>query len=207
MGFDLIVNFKLPYFADSPSDFWRRWHISLSSWLRDYLYVPLGGNRSGQLKTLRNLTLTMVLGGLWHGAAWNFVLWGTYHGALLVVYRQFGGDPGRPRVVPVPLRILFMFLLTLLGWVFFRATSIEQIVTMLSSISLASSSQTASVAYRLLFFAAPLAAVEIWQCATNDLLIVTKTNAWFRVLAYTFLLVWIFIFGVREPAEFLYFQF
>ena len=84
MGFDLILNFKLPYFALSPSDFWRRWHISLSTWLRDYLYIPLGGNRGTKLQTFRNLMVTMLLGGLWHGAAWNFVLWGA------LPWRHFG---------------------------------------------------------------------------------------------------------------------
>jgi len=86
MGFELMVNFRLPYFASSPQEFWQRWHISLSTWLRDYLYVPLGDNRKGPLATYRNLALTMLLGGLWHGAAWNYVLWGAYHGALLILY-------------------------------------------------------------------------------------------------------------------------
>ncbi len=87
LGFDIMLNFNLPYFAKNPSDFWRRWHISLSTWLRDYLYIPLGGNRHGTWQTCRNLMLTMVLGGLWHGAAWTFVLWGAFHGSLLVIYR------------------------------------------------------------------------------------------------------------------------
>jgi D-alanyl-lipoteichoic acid acyltransferase DltB (MBOAT superfamily) len=87
LGFDIMLNFNLPYFAISPSDFWRRWHISLSTWLRDYLYIPLGGNRGGTVATYRNLFLTMLLGGLWHGAAWTFVLWGMYHGLLLIAYR------------------------------------------------------------------------------------------------------------------------
>lgn len=87
LGFDIMVNFNLPYFAQSPSDFWHRWHISLSTWLRDYLYIPLGGNRHGVSKTYRNLMITMLLGGLWHGAAWTFVLWGAFHGLVLVVYR------------------------------------------------------------------------------------------------------------------------
>ncbi|MFO1490970.1 MAG: MBOAT family O-acyltransferase [Kiritimatiellia bacterium] len=87
MGFDLMVNFRMPYFATNPSDFWRRWHISLSTWLRDYLYIPLGGNRGGPARTHRNLLLTMVLGGLWHGAAWHFVAWGLYHGLLLSGHR------------------------------------------------------------------------------------------------------------------------
>lgn len=89
LGFELMLNFKLPYFAITPSDFWARWHISLSTWLRDYLYIPLGGNRRGTLKTYRNLFLTMVLGGLWHGANWTFVLWGAFHGVILIIYRVF----------------------------------------------------------------------------------------------------------------------
>lgn len=87
LGFDLMVNFRMPYLAVSPSDFWRRWHISLSTWLREYLYIPLGGNRGGEAKTYRNLALTMILGGLWHGAAWTFVVWGAYQGLILIVYR------------------------------------------------------------------------------------------------------------------------
>ncbi len=91
LGFDIMLNFNFPYLAKDPSDFWRRWHISLSSWLRDYLYIPLGGNRHGTLQTYRNLMLTMVLGGLWHGAAWTFVLWGAFHGFILVLYRLWAG--------------------------------------------------------------------------------------------------------------------
>src|SRR5882724_4541117 len=78
LGFELMLNFNLPYFATNPSDFWRRWHISLSNWLRDYLYIPLGGSRGGEARTYRNLGLTMLLGGLWHGAAWNYIWWGAY---------------------------------------------------------------------------------------------------------------------------------
>jgi D-alanyl-lipoteichoic acid acyltransferase DltB (MBOAT superfamily) len=101
LGFEIMLNFNLPYLAISPSDFWRRWHISLSTWLRDYLYIPLGGNRYGTFNTYRNLLLTMFLGGLWHGAAWTFVLWGTYHGLVLVAYRicapDLGETPNRER--------------------------------------------------------------------------------------------------------------
>jgi len=89
LGYDLTVNFNFPYFARSVTDFWRRWHISLSTWLRDYLYIPLGGNRGSLLFTYRNLLLTMLLGGLWHGAAWGFVVWGALHGAALVVHREW----------------------------------------------------------------------------------------------------------------------
>ena len=87
LGFELPLNFNLPYFATSPRDFWSRWHISLSQWLRDYLYIPLGGNRRGQWLTCRNVMLTMIAGGLWHGAQWTFVVWGLYHGCLLSLDR------------------------------------------------------------------------------------------------------------------------
>ncbi|MEL6616295.1 MAG: MBOAT family O-acyltransferase, partial [Bacteroidota bacterium] len=87
MGFELMLNFRRPYLTRNPSEFWRHWHISLSSWLRDYLYIPLGGNRGGEVQTYRNLMITMILGGLWHGAGWGFVLWGLFHGGFLAVHR------------------------------------------------------------------------------------------------------------------------
>ena len=129
MGFELCVNFNKPYVARTPSEFWRRWHISLSTWLRDYLYVPLGGNRGGRLLTYRNLMLTMLLGGLWHGAAWNFVLWGFFHGVLLCAYRLADVDSwlrGAHKALSFGAAVLF-FLLTLYGWLLFRAQSFEQI--------------------------------------------------------------------------------
>jgi alginate O-acetyltransferase complex protein AlgI len=132
MGYDLGVNFRRPYLSSSFSEFWQRWHISLSSWLRDYLYIPLGGNRQGTLLTYRNLLITMFLGGLWHGAAWTFVIWGLLHGAYLVIWR-LGAEflksfarlttPAEKRIARLPL-ILVVFLLTTLAWVFFRAPSL-----------------------------------------------------------------------------------
>jgi alginate O-acetyltransferase complex protein AlgI len=118
-GLRIPINFDSPYKALDPSDFWRRWHISLSSCLRDYLYIPLGGNRQGERKAYRNLILTMLIGGLWHGASWTFVIWGAYHGVLLAAYRRFSSLWDRlPRVV----RQISMFLLALFGWVLFRST-------------------------------------------------------------------------------------
>jgi alginate O-acetyltransferase complex protein AlgI len=119
-GLHIPQNFNSPYKALDPSDFWRRWHISLSTVLRDYLYIPLGGNRRGTFDTYRNLMLTMLLGGLWHGAAWTFVAWGAYHGALLCAYKAAGGAWDR---LPQATRQLGMFVLAVLGWVLFRATS------------------------------------------------------------------------------------
>lgn len=132
LGFEIMLNFNLPYVARTPSEFWQRWHISLSSWLRDYLYVPLGGNRHGTLLTYRNLMLTMLLGGLWHGANWTFVIWGAYHGAILVVYRLLRVDAWLAENDGFrPLRdatlIAGMFALTMIGWLFFRAQSFSEL--------------------------------------------------------------------------------
>ena len=131
LGIELMVNFDRPYIAENPSDFWRRWHISLSQWLRDYLYKPLGGSRGGQFRTYRNLMLTMVLGGLWHGAAWNFVIWGIYQGLLLILHRAATVDLGlripEGRAWSWVSRIL-MFHAVCYGWLLFRATSFEQIL-------------------------------------------------------------------------------
>jgi alginate O-acetyltransferase complex protein AlgI len=123
LGFHFPMNFRRPYLADSMTEFWRRWHMSLSRWLRDYLYIPLGGNRHGRLQTYRNLMLTMLLGGLWHGASWNFVVWGGYHGVLLSLERVTD-LPGRKTPLLTPLRIAITFTLASLGWVFFRAADL-----------------------------------------------------------------------------------
>jgi alginate O-acetyltransferase complex protein AlgI len=121
-GFEITDNFRAPYGALGFSDFWRRWHISLSSWLRDYLYVSLGGNRGSGSKTLRNLMLTMLIGGLWHGASWTFVVWGGLHGVYLVGERSLRGRVREPTgAVVVALGIVGTYLLTCVTWVFFRA--------------------------------------------------------------------------------------
>jgi alginate O-acetyltransferase complex protein AlgI len=127
LGFVFPKNFDAPYRADSITDFWRRWHISLSTWLRDYLYVPLGGNRQGRARTYLNLLVVMLLGGFWHGAQWTFVLWGAFHGVLLALERM-QGRRGFYWRLPRAARVAFTFLLVCVGWVFFRAESVEQSV-------------------------------------------------------------------------------
>ncbi len=140
LGFQLPVNFNRPYFARNPSDFWRRWHISLSSWLRDYLYVPLGGSRKRPLITYRNLLLTMLLGGLWHGASWNFVLWGSLHAIFLMVHRKYGelrrtADPSyQPSNNPlvVTAAVLLMQYCVLVTWITFRVSDTEKMLQALA---------------------------------------------------------------------------
>jgi len=135
LGFHFPVNFRRPYLASSITDFWHRWHISLSRWLRDYLYIPLGGNRQGRLQTYRNLMLTMLLGGLWHGASWNFVIWGGYHGGLLSVERMFRRGDTEPTserwTWTYPVQAMVTFGLVMVGWVFFRATTFHDSVYVL----------------------------------------------------------------------------
>jgi D-alanyl-lipoteichoic acid acyltransferase DltB (MBOAT superfamily) len=127
LGFDIMLNFNLPYFAVSPSDFWQRWHISLSTWLRDYLYIPLGGNRKGTFNLYRNLMITMLLGGLWHGASWTFVIWGGFHGIILILYRLLAPDMDRNKMgfIKSAVSILVMFHLVCFGWLIFRAQNLE----------------------------------------------------------------------------------
>ena len=214
MGFELGVNFNLPYFALSPSDFWRRWHISLSTWLRDYLYVPLGGNRHGATRTYINLLLTMLLGGLWHGAAWHFVLWGAYHGVLLIAYRLADRDPpemdlwsGQRSVPYILAKMGVMFVLTNIGWVLFRAASVQQALHILTHVGVQRSAQTPEMAYTLLFFSAPLLLMEWWQYRARSLVVPASLRLAWRVPIYTGVLIWLCVFGVRASLKFIYFQF
>lgn len=127
LGFTLSENFNLPYIAKNISEFWKRWHISLSTWFQEYLYIPLGGSRFGTLKTYRNLLITMLICGLWHGAAWNFVLWGLIHGCLLCLYHFYAPFFGKNIQLPAILKILGTYLAVTLCWVFFRGTDMQNI--------------------------------------------------------------------------------
>jgi len=125
LGFRLPENFARPYSSVTITEFWRRWHMSLSRWFRDYLYIPLGGNRHGAAKTYRNLCIVFVLTGFWHGANWTFLVWGLYHGALLIIERGFQRD----RSTKTARRVLTMFLVVV-GWVFFRSADLPSALTM-----------------------------------------------------------------------------
>lgn len=132
-GFTFPENFRYPYAASSITDFWRRWHISLSSWFRDYLYVPLGGNRRGRARLYFNLVFVFFLCGLWHGASWNFIVWGVFHGAFLVLERLGLGK--RVEAAPAPLRLGYVWLVVLVGWVFFRADTLPHALGYLRAMS------------------------------------------------------------------------
>ncbi|WP_394833117.1 MBOAT family protein [Pendulispora rubella] len=136
-GYELPENFNAPYAAKSLQDFWHRWHISLSTWLRDYLYIPLGGSKDGPIRTYRNLMITMLLGGLWHGASWNFVIWGGLHGIALAATRMWQrAREGRPSVFfPRPLAVFLTFQYVCFAWIFFRAPSFAHAKLMLARIA------------------------------------------------------------------------
>lgn len=139
LGYDFPVNFDFPYRSVSIAEFWRRWHISLSGWLRDYLYIPLGGNRHGTLMRYRNLMLTMLLGGLWHGASWAFVVWGGLHGLALVLHRIYTSSAAKRRLASLPARLrlgsawLSTQLFVLLSWIPFRLNEVGEALEVLSA--------------------------------------------------------------------------
>ena len=132
LGFVFAKNFDSPYKSASITEFWRRWHISLSTFLRDYLYIPLGGNRKGNARTYINLMLVMLLGGLWHGASWNFVVWGTIHGGMLAFERAMGKNSFYSRI-PHPLQVCTTFIIVIFSWVFFRASDLPSALSYCAS--------------------------------------------------------------------------
>jgi D-alanyl-lipoteichoic acid acyltransferase DltB (MBOAT superfamily) len=214
LGFELALNFRLPYFATSPKDFWSRWHISLSTWLRDYLYIPLGGNRVGRLRANFNLLATMVIGGLWHGAAWTFVLWGFYHGLLLVAHRL--AQPWLDLVQPVGrtatacwrgLRIVVTFHLVCLGWLLFRATSVKQVAGLLGAIVRHPALPPWTAALPVLLLVLPLLAVQLAQYATRDLDVLGRTPWYVRTAFYTACFYAFLLAGNFSGTQFIYFQF
>jgi alginate O-acetyltransferase complex protein AlgI len=170
LGYELTINFNFPYFASDISDFWHRWHISLSTWLRDYLYIPLGGNRGPRWFVYRNIMVTMLLGGLWHGGAWTFVIWGGLHGIALVIHREWKGAsvgtalravPGRFGETSLP--IVSWALTTYwvcVAWIFFRAGSLERAVVTLRSFVLFNSPGVEEFSASLLLLVVALAVVH-----------------------------------------------
>ncbi len=132
LGFIFAKNFDSPYQSASITEFWRRWHISLSSWLREYLYIPLGGNRKGEVRTYVNLITVMLLGGLWHGASWNFVIWGGIHGSMLAIERAHG-KRGFFTAVPRPIQVALTFIVVVFAWVFFRAKDLPRALSFCGS--------------------------------------------------------------------------
>ena len=199
-GLRIPQNFDAPYCAAGIRDFWRRWHISLSTFLRDYLYIRLGGNRRGAFRTHVNLMITMLLGGLWHGANWTFVIWGGYHGVLLILDRAFEPWSGR---VPAAVRRAVTFLLVVIGWVIFRSTSLTMAGTWLSAMAgLGTGMEVvprALIGWALVGLLAVNTLPETWDIRFG------VTRRWAAVYAAGFFIAYLYL--NETPTIFLYYQF
>lgn len=212
LGIDLSYNFRMPYFSRSPSEFWQRWHISLSQWLRDYLYIPLGGNRHGPTRTHINLLLTMLLGGLWHGANWTFIAWGAWHGLLLIAYRLVGTErfekPASHKAISV-LQAVLMFHFVCVGWIFFRAESISQAFGLIGALGhgFAVTDFALYAGSLLLFFTAPLFVYEWLAYRRNEMLLALSQPVWQRVALYGYFIAMVVVFPPLTQQVFIYFQF
>jgi len=208
LGFRLPRNFDFPYLARNITEFWRRWHISLSSWLRDYLYISLGGNRGSRIITYRNLMLTMLLGGLWHGAGWNFVLWGGIHGAGLVVHKEWSRRFGRvPGVVGTAVGMLFTFWVVCVAWIFFRATSFEHATVMVRAFVTLDSPGAKSIAPDALLWLIPLVVAHAAAALRLPDRIVGRSPDWGLALGYGVVAYLALLFLPLDTAPFIYFQF
>ena len=218
-GIEPCPNFRQPYLSANITDFWRRWHISLSSWLRDYLYISLGGNRCGKIRTYVNLMLTMLLGGLWHGAAWTFVIWGGLHGLYLAVHKAFTGkgvntqetDKGRKTWIHTIAKLLCIFLtfnLVCFAWIFFRADSLTDALIYISRLG---NTEGARIdRFFVLTFVVYMATVSLldWSCERKKSETpVLPENSFLRGCIYGFALFLLVFIGSNNSDPFIYFQF
>jgi D-alanyl-lipoteichoic acid acyltransferase DltB (MBOAT superfamily) len=214
LGWDLMLNFNHPYLATSPSEFWRRWHISFSTWIRDYLYFSFGGSRGGVGRTVGATYAAMLISGLWHGASWNFVLWGAYHATLTVAYRfltPLVPKGFRESQLGHVLAVAWMFVLTVFGWLLFRVTDVSRITALLRLDPFGGTPAQAAAAVTMLAIAAlaaaPLLAALAWETwvapriAESPWRLPIQTTAW-AAFACTF-----FVFQRMAGNDFIYFQF
>ena len=209
LGIDLSRNFIFPYFAKNPSDFWKRWHISLSTWIRDYIYIPLGGNNGTKIRTITNLFIAMLLAGLWHGAAWNFIIWGAYHATLLTAYRSipFLSKSEYSSNLSLIFYTTLMFFFTLFGWLIFRSPDISFLVHVITNFFNYQNSQT--ILKPLLWLMLYITPLLILQYTTrqyqDEAVSINRTWKW----KVTDLLVLILLIGssTSKNQEFIYFQF
>jgi alginate O-acetyltransferase complex protein AlgI len=215
LGFHFMLNFRQPYLATSLQDFWRRWHISLSTWLRDYLYIPLGGNRQGERQTYQNLLLTMLLGGLWHGANWTFVVWGGLHGAGLAAGRAirhaFGLPDAETESLTSPvawIKRIAIFHVVCLAWIFFRASSLTDALHLLSGIGVLAWQPEYGIALRFLaMFVVPLFLIDVLNEARAEEYALERTGYHWRVAAGLATMGIVTLFSANQLNAFIYFRF
>ncbi|WP_426547437.1 MBOAT family O-acyltransferase [Dapis sp. BLCC M126] len=210
LGYELCLNFHFPYFSKNITEFWRRWHISLSNWLRDYLYIPLGGNRGGKLFTYRNLMLIMLLVGLWHGAGWNFVIWGGLHGGALILQREWSklSAPYKWLCTLIkPISPLLTFYWVCIGWIFFRAVDMEKSITIVKSFVFFNSpgSQELGIHHLGIFLLLAIAHFATYKNLWREWW--QKFPDWIFAAWYGFAFSVILLFIAPNYSAFIYFQF
>jgi len=211
LGFHFMVNFRQPYLAQSLQDFWRRWHMSLSSWLRDYLYIPLGGNRRGRARTYLNLMLTMLLGGLWHGANWTFVVWGGIHGAGLAVERLLTGESeirDSSAFMARWLRRCLVFAIVCVAWIFFREPSFAGAFHQLAGLFVWEWQPVYGVALQFLsVFVAALLLLDLGLESSRTEYLLADRSLALRVGIGVTACVLITLLGANQSNAFIYFRF
>lgn len=213
MGFDLMTNFERPYMATSVTDFWRRWHISLSTWFRDYVYIPLGGNRCSKLRNRINLLVTFTVSGLWHGANWTFVIWGFLNGVFQVFGKMWKKSGSKQKVYKGSERawnIFITFVLMTVAWTFFRANNVEDAIQALGMMCVPTGSlyipQTSLLVYILMGMAVLLVCDVLQEMHGRHPLLENKSVV-VRFASYLLLIVLILTVGVFDGGQFIYFQF
>jgi alginate O-acetyltransferase complex protein AlgI len=233
IGFDLSINFNLPYFSKNLTEFWRRWHITLSNWIRDYVYIPLGGNRNGNIRTYVNLIGAMTICGLWHGAGLNFIIWGAYNGSILAIERltKDSSFTARYRLLPDTLRIFITFNIVCFGWLLFRSENLAAFNLYLTAIfqntpsaspllfdtkdigSLFNYLGTTLFAsskdeiFLFLFYVSPLVLVQVFQNKHNNHFFEINYNPFYKGAIYGWFFASILLLGVENGKQFIYFQF
>jgi alginate O-acetyltransferase complex protein AlgI len=212
LGYDMSLNFNMPYFSKSVTEFWRRWHISLSAWLRDYLYIPLGGSKKGKVRTYLNLFITMLLGGLWHGSSWNFVIWGGLNGFYLSIEKMFNVKTKLSENYLFRfLKVFFVFNLISLSWVFFRSETIAQSLGLLKNISVnfwSLSIKDTSVFINCIFSICSLLLFEFLIYRKYSIEHFISQSKLKPLYALNFIsIILILLFAVNSGAQFIYFQF
>ncbi|MGH8542280.1 MAG: MBOAT family O-acyltransferase [Gammaproteobacteria bacterium] len=217
LGFHFMVNFRQPYLATSLQDFWRRWHISLSTWLRDYLYIPLGGSRNGERKTYRNLMLTMLIGGLWHGANWRFVVWGGIHGLGLAAGRLLGSrrqdvreDTVQPDLLAISqwLRRVWIFHVVCIAWIFFRAESFHEAVAFLQGLTTWTWQPEFGTAFIFLAaFSIPLFIIDLINESRKEEYLFETGRLRYQIATATATVAFLLLFTGNLATAFIYFQF
>ena len=209
LGFDLINNFKRPYFSVSITDFWRRWHISLSRWLKDYVYIPLGGSRCSKLRNYWNIFVTFLVSGIWHGANWTFVVWGMLHGVCQIIEKMFGWNKKDYKGIGKLARLVLTFFIVTIAWTIFRSPSIGDTFGYFSRYFVPSGKLIAEGSILFYIFMS-LIPVVLYEVMTESFPVTYNKlfgKQWLRWCAYLIVFIMIMLIGVFDGSSFIYVSF